>query len=121
MTRQKYAKPQLDVYVTPNEIAKSLRVSRDKVVGWIRRGELVAANVGEGRLPRYRVSPHYLHEFLKAREVPQPSRRVERRRRQAPPGGPLDPVLGEELLKTGQAVKDFGKYYRLWEGQVLYF
>jgi hypothetical protein len=54
--------------------------------------------------------------FLKAREV-QPPPEHSRRKQQEPEGGPLDPALGEALLKKGQAVKQGNKYYRLWNGK----
>jgi hypothetical protein len=33
-----------------------------------------------------------------------------------PEGGPIDPVLGKELAKKGQAREVFGKYYRIRNG-----
>lgn len=109
-------------YLTPPEIAKLLRVAPDKVLGWIRRAELRAVNVGNGTRPRYRVSREALDAFLQAREVqPPPPRQVRRRREQPPEGGPLDPVLGEQLLKKKQAVKVGKHYYRVWNGMTLYY
>lgn len=115
-------KPASIPYLTPPEIAKLLRVAPDKVHGWIRRAELRAINVGNGNRPRYRVSQESLDAFLQAREVQPPPPRQERRRPDQPPeGGPIDPGLGEQLLKSGQAVK-FGKhYYRVWNGMTLYY
>lgn len=109
-------------YLAPPEIAKQLRVSPEKVLGWIRRGELKAVNVSNGHSrPRYRVSQESLDAFLKYREVYPPPPRVRRRRQQPPEGGPLDPALGERLLKKKQAVKVNGTYYRVWNGMTLYF
>lgn len=111
----------LEPFLTSSELAKILRVSRDKVMGWIRRGQLTAINVSEGARPRYRVSRESLEEFLKVREVQPPPSRTKRRQSQRPPeGGPIDPVLGEKLLKKGQAKKCGGKYYRVWNGITLY-
>lgn len=109
-------------YLTPPEIAKLLRVSPEKVLGWIRGAELRAVNVGNGTRPRYRVSREALDSFLQAREVrPPPPRRVRRRRQQPPEGGPIDPVLGEQLLKKGKAKKVGNQYYRVWNGMILFF
>jgi excisionase family DNA binding protein len=119
--RQEALKP----YLTPSEIAKLLRVSNEKVLGWIRRAELKAVNVSNGvALPRYRVSRESLDDFMKAREVPPPIPRSVRRGRRPdkpPEGGPIDPVLGEQLLKKKQAVKVGNTYYRVWNGMTLYF
>jgi len=38
----------LEPYLTPPEIAKLLRVSSEKVLGWIRKADLNAINVSEG-------------------------------------------------------------------------
>jgi excisionase family DNA binding protein len=107
-------------YLKPTEIAKLLRVSQDKVLGWIRRAQLRAVNVSDSVRPRYRVSQESLDDFLKAREVVRPPVR-QRRSRQPPKGGPIDPVPGEPLLKKGQAVKDGNVYYRLWDGIIQFF
>jgi excisionase family DNA binding protein len=107
-------------YVTPPDIAKLLRVSPEKVLGWIRRGELKAVNVGNGFRPRYRVSWDHLDAFLAAREVQPPPERP-RRKHQPPEGGPIDPALGEALLKKGQAVKLGKKYCRIWNDTILFF
>lgn len=108
------------VYLTPPQIAKQLRVSNSKVLGWIRRAELKAVNVGNGARPRYRISPENFALFLVSREVQPPPTRVRRRRR-TPPGGPLDPVLGEQLLERQQAVKLGKQYFRIWDGTVLFY
>jgi len=114
--------PSSETYLTPPEIAKLLRVAPDKVLGWIRQAELRAVNVGNGNRPRFRVSPEALDTFLQAREVqPPPSRLVRRRREQPPKGGPIVPVLGEQLLKKKQAVKVGKQYYRVWNGITLYY
>lgn len=108
------------LYLTPPEIAKRLRVSNQKVLGWIRRAELKAVNVGNGFRPRYRISPDSFALFLASREVQPPAPHVRRQRRR-PEGGPLDPELGEQLLKKRQAVKIGNKYYRLWNGIPQYY
>ena len=110
-------------YLTPSEIAKLLRVSQDTVLGWIRRAELRAVNVGRGTTrARYRVSRESLDEFLRDREVQPPSRtRRGNATPKKPEGGPIDPVLGEKLAKQGLARESGGKYYRVWNGMTLWF
>ena len=52
------------VFSTSREIAKLLRVSPEKVLGWIRRGQLKAINIGNGFRPQYRISPDALQAFF---------------------------------------------------------
>lgn len=112
----------LEPFLTPPEIARLLRVSPEKVIGWIRRAELKAVNVSNSTFrPRYRVSRECFEEFLQSREVPPPLPRPERRQRKQPEGGPLDPALGEQLFKKKQARKINGVYFRVWNGVTLYF
>lgn len=106
--------------LTPPEIATRLRVSPEKVLGWIRRGELRAINVSDGNRPRYRINPDDLEAFLNRREV-QPPPRIQRRSRTPPDGGPLDPELGKKLAKEGKACLVNGKYYRVWNGVTLFY
>ncbi len=109
-------------FLTPSEIAKRLRVSSEKVMGWIRRAELRAVNLGDSARSRYRVRPADLEGFLKMREVQPPTPRRRRSTTPPPPeGGPIDPELGEKLLKTGQAAKVCGTYYRKHNGIILFF
>jgi Helix-turn-helix domain len=66
--------------LTPRELAGILRVSPDKVLGWIRAGELPALNTSSARCrkPRYVVLPHHLVEFERRRQAgpaPKASRR----------------------------------------------
>jgi excisionase family DNA binding protein len=104
-------------YLTPPEVAKLLRVSQQKVLGWIPRAELRAVNVGNGMRPQYRVSREWLDMFLEAREVHPPSN-LARRVRRPSDGRPIDPVLGEQLLKKKQAIEFGGTYYRIWNGGI---
>jgi excisionase family DNA binding protein len=113
-------------FLTPPEIAKLLRVSNEKVYGWIRRGDLRAVNVGNKTRPRFRIAREHLDSFLESRTVPPPPPR-QRRQKQPPlrpvvrpEGGPIDPKLGEELLKKGQAKKVGNVYFRIWNGMTLY-
>jgi hypothetical protein len=59
-----------------------LRVRRDRVLDWIRRGELRAIDVSDGgKRPRYRITSTDLEQFLRGREAsPQPLMK-----RRAPP------------------------------------
>lgn len=60
----------VSAFLTPPEVAKRLRVRRDKVLDWIRRGELRAINVSDGgKRPRYRITPTDLERFLRSREA----------------------------------------------------
>jgi excisionase family DNA binding protein len=65
---------------TPNELAKVLRVSPDRIRAWIQAGELGAINTARHRCgrPRYVVLPDHVAEFTKRRKAstpPKPSRR----------------------------------------------
>ena len=67
-------------YLTTPEVAKMWRVSRERVVGWIRSGQLVAMNTNpSGKIPRYVIDPQDLERFKQTRtvppEVPKPQRR----------------------------------------------
>ena len=69
---------------TPPEIAKTYRVSPDKVRGWIERGELAAINIASrpGSRPRYVVPETALAEFEARRSAvptPKPTRRRKER------------------------------------------
>jgi excisionase family DNA binding protein len=64
---------------TISEIAKRYRVSRDRVRGWIRRGELLAVNVGDERT-RYVVTQEHVEMFERRRTV-TPTPAATRRRR----------------------------------------
>jgi excisionase family DNA binding protein len=71
------------VWLTATDVATELRVGRDKVIGWIKRGELVAVDVAErlGGRPRYRVRRTDLDKFLATRTVVPPPKPTPRRRR----------------------------------------
>jgi hypothetical protein len=69
---------------TPPELARRYRVTADKVLGWIRSGQLSAVNVAQrpdGR-PRWRISQEAIEAFERARSArPAPVvRRVKRKR-----------------------------------------
>jgi excisionase family DNA binding protein len=69
---------------TPNELARLLRVSADRVRAWIRSGELAAINTAPHRCgrPRFIVLPDHLEAFKKRRAAATPEARPARRRRQ---------------------------------------
>ena len=68
-------------YLTPPQVAKLLKVRREKVVGWIKAGKLRAIDVAEGGSRNlYRVSQAALDEFEKAQQV-MPLQRAPRRPR----------------------------------------
>lgn len=50
-------------FLTPPEIAKLLRINRDKVLAWIHSGELKATNISDSPRPRYRVDPKDFEDF----------------------------------------------------------
>lgn len=108
----------IESFLTPSEIAKILKVSPETVIGWIRKAELRAVNVGSGtNRARFRVSRDSLDEFLRLREVQPPTPRKRRRRATyTSEGGPIDPVEGKKLAKRGLAKESGGKYYRIVNG-----
>jgi excisionase family DNA binding protein len=68
---------------TTDSIAKWMKVSPDKVRGWIRSGELKATNVAKpGNKPKYRIDPADFDSFLlrHAAVVAAPLGRRRRRR-----------------------------------------
>jgi hypothetical protein len=73
-------------YRTPKQIATELGVKPSRVIAWMRAGELVGVNVGDGRRrPRFRISETALAEFLERRTVccrPRPPARRGPRRRE---------------------------------------
>jgi excisionase family DNA binding protein len=71
--------------MTVRETARLLRVGPDRIRGLIRRGELGALNLGDGRRPRFVILPSHLQAFEQARRVTPPPKPVARRKRR-PPG-----------------------------------
>jgi excisionase family DNA binding protein len=72
-------------FYTPPQIAKLLGIEAEKVLGWIRRGELAGVNVVDrtGGRARWRVSSDALDDFLKRRQAAKPAA-VSRRRKNQP-------------------------------------
>jgi excisionase family DNA binding protein len=67
-------------WLSPPQVAEQLGIDPEKVIAWIRRGELNACNVAEivGGRPRYRIDPAELAAFLQRRSTaptPKPARR----------------------------------------------
>lgn len=73
-----------DRWFTPPTVARRLGIKAERVIGFIRSGELVAVNLAsKGRTrPRYRIAPEDLQAFLLRRSVrpAPPTRRRQRYR-----------------------------------------
>ena len=67
---------------TPRELAKVLRVSPDRVRGWIKAGQLEAIDTSTACLgrPRFVILPHHVAEFERRRKTGPPRKRPIRRR-----------------------------------------
>ena len=70
--------------LTPPEIASRYRVNADKVLSWIRSGELAAIDVSTrpGGRPRWRITSEAIEDFERRRAA-KPAVKTSRRRRQA--------------------------------------
>ncbi len=82
----------LDAPLTLPEVASHLRVRREKVLHWIRSGELRGYNVAarqEGKRPKYRIDPEELRRFAERRQVTPP----------APAGRPARPRQAPQFSK----------------------
>ncbi|MBN2291804.1 MAG: helix-turn-helix domain-containing protein [Pirellulales bacterium] len=69
---------------SPKELAERYEVATDKVIAWIRSGELSAFDVGSkpgSQRPRYRISENAIESFEIARSIQPPTPRTRRRRR----------------------------------------
>jgi excisionase family DNA binding protein len=71
--------------LTSDEVAKRLRVSPDKVRGWIKAGALKAINTASARCrkPRFVVTPESLAEFERKHSAAEPPKPNRARRRPA--------------------------------------
>lgn len=82
--------PRFREWMTPPQVGRQLRVKPERIVGWIRSGELAAVDVssrpGVGR-PRYRISPEALDEFLKRRAAGRQAKPAKRPKRRQPAAG----------------------------------
>jgi excisionase family DNA binding protein len=75
--------------MTPNEVARLLRVSPDRIRNWILSGELGAINTARPRCgrPRYVILAEHMAAFVRARRVVAPPPKPARRKK---PTGPID-------------------------------
>jgi hypothetical protein len=69
--------------LTPNELARLLRISPDRVRAFIVAGTLGAINVASTHCakPRYVVLPHHLAEFERSRQAATPKPPPRRRKK----------------------------------------
>jgi excisionase family DNA binding protein len=74
--------------LTPPQVAKRLGVSPDKILDWIRKGELHATNVATTRAgrPRYRISEEDLTIFQRTRQPSRPPAPPPPRKQKKVPG-----------------------------------
>jgi excisionase family DNA binding protein len=71
--------------LTPRELARTLRVSPDRVRAWIASGELGAVDVGgRGKRRRFVILPHHVEQFERRRSTAPPPRPVRRRQKRRP-------------------------------------
>jgi excisionase family DNA binding protein len=72
--------------LTVREVAKLLRISKDRIRSMIQRGELGALNVAAVRSgrPRFVVLPHHLAAFEQSRTAGPPPKATPRRKRRPP-------------------------------------
>ncbi len=75
-------------FLSPPEVAEMLGVGHCKVLNWILRGDLRAADLCmvRGQRPRYKIARDDLESFL-ARRCTTPEPRAKRRRRRQPDDG----------------------------------
>ncbi|MHB1424762.1 MAG: helix-turn-helix domain-containing protein [Gemmataceae bacterium] len=77
--------PALERGYTPNELARVLRISPDRIRAMIRSGELGAVDTSRHRCgrPRFVILPHHYREWEQRRraatpEAPRPTRRKKK-------------------------------------------
>lgn len=70
-------------FFTVAQVAESLGVGVDAIIGHIHAGRLRAANIGSGtRRPRWRITAEALDAFIESRTaMPAPVKRPQRKRR----------------------------------------
>ena len=74
--------------LTPPELGKQWGISPDKIVGFIRSGELPAIDISTNRdspRPRYLIDRADIQAFEAARAVVPPAPKIKRRRRRRDP------------------------------------
>lgn len=57
--------------LTPVDLAREIGVKPDKVRGWIKSGQLKAANVGDASRPRFRIRRVDFNDFWDRRCAPE--------------------------------------------------
>ena len=73
---------------TPSQLAKQENIGRSRIMSWIRSGELVAFDIGDGDKPRYRIDLEAWQDFQQRRQVKpvakpkQPQRIVQRTKKE---------------------------------------
>jgi len=79
-------------WTTPPALARQLGVAVDKVLAWIRSGELRAINVAArtSNRPRWRIPPEAIESFLAARVAGPVLSQPRSRRKQQRPAGWVD-------------------------------
>ena len=72
-------------FLSPPTIARQLGVKAERVVGWIKAGQLRGFNLAEpgSRRPRYKVDPIDLQAFLNKKAVTAMPKAARRRRQPA--------------------------------------
>lgn len=75
-------------YLSPADVAKRYGISVNKVLGWIRRGELHAVNLANrvGGRPRWKIAPEALADFERSRSATPSPVSGRRQRRPADAG-----------------------------------
>lgn len=68
---------------TTQEVARRWGVNRDKVVAFIRDGQLPAMNLSLGQMPRYRIRREDLEAFEQSRMAVQAEHPRRRRRKRS--------------------------------------
>ncbi len=84
--RRKAAGDETPGMLTPPKLAERWGVSADKVLGWIKGGDLPATNIAKrpGGRPRYRISEDAIREFERKRQPEKPPAPTRRRRKKDP-------------------------------------
>jgi hypothetical protein len=84
LAAQAAAKLAAGIGLTPNELARVLRLSPDRIRAMIVRGELPALNVASSRCgkARFIILPHHLRDWETGRAAAPPRPAPRRRRRQ---------------------------------------
>jgi len=75
----------LPIYTTPPRLAKRWGIKVQRILQWIRSGQLAAVNLGDGRLrPRWKIPPSAIEAFESVRASRPAPKPAPRRRRKDP-------------------------------------